>query len=136
GLACAKRGPTATADPHRNGSNVDDPTVTSPAHQQLHYPAAIERTLNTHRADSLPVVDRMLPQLCVRPTNSTVVDEYVDRRDDPERLLHGIRHRSQVAHVCGYARSAQLLPGSVRCLAVEVPNDDLRSRCDKALGYG
>src|SRR5215471_11935693 len=74
----------------RNGSNVDDPTVVSLAHQRHHCPAAIERPLNIDREDSLPVVDRILPQLCVRPTNSSVVDEYVDRRDDPERLLHGI----------------------------------------------
>src|SRR5262245_58044399 len=72
----------------------------------------------------------------VRPADSGVVDEYVDRRDDPERLLHGTRHRIQIADVGGNARAAELFSGSLRRLSVEVPNDDLRARCNKAFCDG
>src|SRR5262249_15122464 len=116
----------------RNRSNVDDPTVVSIAHERRNCPATVERSLHVDGEDSLPVVDRILPQPGVRTADTRAIYEYVDGRDDPERLLDGTHHRTQVADVDGNARSAQLLHGSPCRLRVEVPNHDLGTRRNQA----
>src|SRR5262245_60452627 len=118
-----------------NRGNVDDTTIISLTHQRHDRPAAVERPLDVDREDSLPVIDRILPQLGVGSADSSVVDEYVDRGHDPERLLHGNAYGRRIAHVGADARGAELFAGNLRGLAVEVPDHDSRARCDKALGY-
>src|SRR5438132_1008306 len=103
-----------------------------PSHDR---PAAIERPLDVDREYFLPVLDRILPQLGVRSADPGVVDEYVDRRDNPERLMQGAPHRGRIAHIGGDARGAELLAGCVAGLAIEIPDHNFGSRCDKAFGY-
>src|SRR5262249_54974567 len=119
----------------RNRGDVDDAAVISLAHQRHDRPAAIECAFDIHREDFSPVLDRILPQLGVGSADSSVVDEYVDRGRDPERLLHGNAYGRRIAHVGADARCAELFARSLRGLAVEVPDHDPPPRCDKAIGY-
>src|SRR5262249_35369996 len=118
-----------------NRGNVDDTTIISLTHQRHDRPATIEGSFDIDREDFLPVVDRILPKLSVRPADTGVVDQYVDRGHNPERLLYGAPHRRRIAHVGGNARGAELFAGSLRGLAVEIPDHDARARCDKAPSY-
>src|SRR5207237_8156240 len=86
GLAGAVGGRIRVAVLPCNGGNVDDPAVISLAHQRHDRPATIERPLDVDREYFLPVLDRILPQLGVGSADPGVVVEYVDRRDNPERL--------------------------------------------------
>src|SRR5262245_32692439 len=134
GLAGAVGGRIRVTILARNRGNVDDTTVISLAHQRHDRPAAIEGSFDIDRENFLPVIDRILPQLGVRAADAGVIDEYVDCGHDPERLLYGGSHRRRIAHVGGNAQGAELFAGSLRGLAVEVPDHDPRARRDQALG--
>src|SRR5262249_2139181 len=95
-----------------NRGNVDDTTIISLTHQRHDRPATTEGSFDIDREDFLPVVDRILPKLSVRPADTGVVDQYVDRGHNPERLLYGAPHRRRIAHVGGNARGAELLPAA------------------------